>query len=205
MRVATQWGWCMSLLRVSFRRSLLVLAAAVLLLTFSFSSSSDTANAGPSIDVGDVWFCDAFQGLVCETTVPAGSLVTWNWVGFLPHNAVECGTNWNKGPLCTGGGGPDWASATQTSGSFARLFDTEGEFFYLCTVHSTLMRGKIIVSGQAVGGIAELPGLSSTSQLTADTGGDRSVLIAAIIAATLVSMAVVGSSWLMTRKLLGRS
>ena len=179
----------MSLLRVNVRKSLIVLATVGLLLTFSLSSGSGTANAGPSIDVGDIWFCDvSFQNGVCETTVPAGSLVTWTWVGFVPHNVVECGANFSKGLACTGGGGPDWASATQTLGTFARLFDTQGEFYYLCTVHPTTMRGKIVVSGAAVGGIAELPGLSSTSQLATDAGGDRSVLIGAIVAATLVSM-----------------
>ena len=191
----------MSLFRMSIRKSLIALAAAALLLMLSLSSGPDTANAGPSIDVGDVWFCDvSFQNGVCETTVPAGSLVTWTWVGFLPHNVVECGTNFSKGLSCTGGGGPDWASSTQTSGTFARVFDTQGEFFYLCTVHPITMRGKIIVSGAAVGGIAELPGLSSTSQLAADSGGDRSVLIGAIVAATLVSMTVGLTAWLALRR-----
>ena len=191
----------MSLLRVSVRKSLIVLAAAGFLLASSLSSGPDTANAGPSIDVGDVWFCDSsFQNDVCETVVPAGSLVTWTWVGFLPHNVVECGANFSKGLSCTGDGGPDWASATQTSGTFARSFDTEGQFFYLCTVHPLTMRGKITVSGTAVGGIAELPGLSSSTQLAADSGGDRSVLIGAIVAATLVSMAVAGTVWLTLRR-----
>ncbi len=191
----------MSLLRVSVRKSLIVLAAAGLLLAFSLSSGSDTANAGPSIDVGDIWFCDvSFQGGVCETTVPAGSLVSWTWVGFLPHNVVECGANFSKGLSCTGDGGPDWASATQTSGTFARSFDTEGEFYYLCTVHPVTMRGKITISGTAVGGIAELPGLSSTSQLASHAGGDRSVVIGAVVAAMSVSMAVAVTVWLTLRR-----
>ncbi len=118
----------------------------------------------------------------------------------MPHNVVECGANFSKGLACTGGGGPDWASSTQVSGTFARSFDTEGEFYYLCTVHPTTMRGKIVVSGAAVGGIAELPGLSSTSQQAADPGGDRSVLIGAIIAATLVSMTVAVTAWLTLRR-----
>ncbi len=191
----------MSLPWVTVRKSLIALGAAALLLTFSLSSGSDTANAGPSIDVGDIWFCDSsFQSGVCETVVPAGSLVTWTWVGFLPHNVVECGANFSKGPSCTGGGGPDWSSSTQVSGTFARSFDTEGQFFYLCTVHPLTMRGKITVSGTAVGGIAELPGLSSSSQLAADGGGDRSVLIGAIVAATLASMALAGTVWLTLRR-----
>ncbi len=191
----------MALLRVRVRRFLLVLAAAVFLLTFSLSSSSDSVHAGPSIDVGDIWFCDvSFQSGVCETVVPAGTLVSWTWVGVLPHNAVECGTNFSKGLTCSGDGGPDWASSTQTSGTFARSFDTEGQFFYICTIHPLTMRGKITVSGAAVGGIAELPGVSSANQLATDAGGGRSVLIAAIVAATLVSMAVVGAGWLALRR-----
>ena len=185
MRLATQWGWYMSFLRVSIRKSLMVLAAATLLLTLSLSSGSETANAGPSIDVGDNWFCDAsHQFGVCVTNVTIGALVTWTWVGGAPHNVVA----------------DDFSSATQTTGTFARSFDTPGEYFYLCTVHPAFMQGTIVVSGTAVGGIAELPGLSSSSQLDADAGGDRSVLIGAIVAATLVSMTVAVTVWLTFRR-----
>lgn len=179
-------GWIMSLFRVSLRKSFIVLGVALLLLTVSLSSSSDSAHAGPGIDVGDFWFCGpSFQGGVCGVTVPVGTLVTWTWVGIAPHNTV----------------GPGWASPIQTSGTFTRLFDTEGEFSYLCTVHPLTMNGTIIVSGAAVGGIAELPSLRSTSQLAADVGGDRSVLIGAIVAAALVvCTAVIGAGWLALRK-----
>ncbi len=175
----------MSFFRVNVRRSLIVLAAATLLLAFSFSSGSESAYAGPIISVGDEWFCDAsFEGDTCETMVPTGTLVTWSWVGSLPHNTV----------------GPDWASSIQTSGTFARTFNTQGEFSYICTVHPITMKGKIIVSDAAVGGIAELPVLNDTGQLSTEEEGDRAVLFGAIIAAVLVSTAVVGAGWLTLRR-----
>ena len=95
------------------------------LVLFSQPQAAEAADA--NVDVGDVWFCEmAFQGSSCDVFIEAGDTVTWTWVGGVPHNVVECGDNWIKGPTCTGDGGPDWSSALLTSGSFDRQFDTPG-------------------------------------------------------------------------------
>jgi plastocyanin len=169
----------------SVSRLFIVLGVALLLFTFSLSSSSDDAHAQTGINIGDQWFClPSFQFGVCETNITVGTEVTWTWVGAQLHNTVGSG----------------WASSIKTSGTFAHTFNTEGEFTYLCTVHPLTMNGKITVTGVAVGGIAELPG-SSTSQVAADAGRDRSIiLIGAGLATTLVIVSVASATWLTLRR-----
>ena len=64
------------------------------------------------------------------TTVARGTTVTWTWGGRVQHNVTfDDGT----------------ASATQTSGTFARAFSVAGTYPYHCTIHGTAMAGTVTV------------------------------------------------------------
>jgi len=69
-------------------------------------------------------------------TVNTGTTVTFSWMASGQHNVT-----W----LAAGGPPP---SATQSSGSYHRTFDTPGTYAYYCTIHGTPtsgMRGSIVV------------------------------------------------------------
>ena len=98
-----------------------------------------------AVDVSSNWFCSAsFEDGVCETTIEAGGSVDWNFVDGV-HNATECGDNWSKGSSCSGA---LWASdlAVIPPGSFSRVFDSPGTFFYRCTLHPDAMKGTVVVT-----------------------------------------------------------
>ncbi len=189
MKAFTAYGsW---LLRPAVLLSLIVFTFVL----FSQPQAAEAADTG--VDVGDVWFCESgFQGSSCDTFIEAGDTVTWNWVGFVPHNVVECGDNWNKGFSCTGA---DWTSAIQTSGSYNRQFDTPGVTYYLCTIHPTTMKGTVTVAS-AVGGIAELPSETAFAlQSPGSSSGGQQLLIA--LAAGGAAAAVGSALWYMRRRL----
>jgi plastocyanin len=76
------------------------------------------------VSVGDDFFSPA------ATTVTAGTTVTWTWKGSISHNVTfDDGT----------------ASATQSSGTFSRVFNTAGTYPYHCTIHGTAMSGSVTV------------------------------------------------------------
>ncbi len=60
--------------------------------------------------------------------IPAGTTVTWRWAGTEPHNVV----------------GDDFASPTQTGGTFTHTFAASGTYDYRCTLHF-FMRGEVVV------------------------------------------------------------
>lgn len=176
---------------------------SLIVFTFVLFSQPQAAEAADvPVDVGDIWFCDAgFQGGSCDTFIQPGDSVTWNWVGFLPHNVVECGPDWNKGLACTGGGGPDWASATQSSGSFNQPFNTSGVTYYLCTIHPLTMKGTITVAS-AVGGIAELPSATAFSIESPNSTSSGQQLLIALAAGGAAAVAALGGGlWYMRRRL----
>jgi len=97
------------------------------------------------VDVGSDWFCSvAFEDGVCETAIQAGDSVEWNFVDGV-HNALECGDNWSKGSSCSAA---EWTSgpAVFPGGTFSRVFDGAGTFFYRCTIHPVAMNGTVVVS-----------------------------------------------------------
>lgn len=162
------------------------------------------AEAAPdiAISVGDRWFCDAgFQGGVCDRKLVAGDAVIWTWVGGLPHSVTECGENRSKGLTCSGDGGPDWSSDTQSAGSFFRPFDTPGTYYYRCTVHPTFKRGTITVNPPAVGGVAELPEVAGISQSMPESSGANMVVVGSVVAGSLVAVVVLGgAAWFVRRR-----
>jgi plastocyanin len=57
-----------------------------------------------------------------------GQRVTWNWNGSNPHNVT----------------GPNFHSATKTSGSYRKRFRRVGRFKVVCTIHSGMdMRVRV--------------------------------------------------------------
>jgi plastocyanin len=73
-------------------------------------------------------------------SVPPNSTVTWQWnSGGVTHNVT-----FQDGP----------ASGDQSSGSFARTFQTPGTYPYLCTIHGAQgMTGTVTVTaGTSTGG-----------------------------------------------------
>ena len=177
-------------------------AVLVSLIVFSFvlfSQPQAAEAADANVDVGDIWFCQS--GGACNTFIEAGDTVTWDWVGFLPHNVVECGENWSKGPTCSLDGGPDWQSTIKTSGSFNIPFDTPGVTYYLCTVHGIAMSGTINVAS-VVGGIAELPSATAFAIGSPDSTSNGPQLLIAIAAFGAAAVAAFGSAlWYMRRRL----
>ena len=114
--------------------------ALVILAVASHADSSNTLAANTTVNVSNFWFCDSsYANGVCPTAIRVGDTVTWNWVSGT-HNTTSCpdGTFTN----CTG---QNWASPTQSSGTFAHQFNSTGTFYYLCTVHPSQMRGRIDV------------------------------------------------------------
>jgi plastocyanin len=114
--------------------------ALISLAVISHTDSNGAQAANVTVNVGNFWFCNSsFEIGVCPTTVQPGDTVTWNWVsGF--HNTTSCpdGTFTN----CTG---QNWASPSQSSGTFVHQFNSLGTFYYLCTIHPDAMRGRIDV------------------------------------------------------------
>lgn len=70
-------------------------------------------------------------------SVLVGGTVTWTWRGGNLHNVTFSGDG--------------TASATQTAGTFNRVFATAGTFRYNCTVHGQAMSGTITVVAQTAG------------------------------------------------------
>ena len=72
-----------------------------------------------------------------NVTIPAGTTVTWSWVGGF-HNVVPTGS-----PTFTASGSP--VSPPHT---FSQTFTTPGTYLYFCVVHGNAtagMRGTIVV------------------------------------------------------------
>jgi plastocyanin len=104
----------------------------VVALATALAACSDSA--GPSVQ-GDITVQDnSFSP--SAVTVDAGTTVTWEWTGNSPHNVTWVGP------------GAPAASATQTTGTYERLFDAAGTYDYYCTIHGTEtsgMRGSVTV------------------------------------------------------------
>ena len=126
------------LLAIAFAAGLALLAITAVSFDWQEGARAQTTSV---IEVGDLWFCDSsFQNGVCETTVNVGDTVEWQWVGSAAHTTTECAGDLDACPE------PHlWDSPVQTSGTFSFAFDSAGTFVYRCQIHTTAMRGQIIV------------------------------------------------------------
>lgn len=92
--------------------------------TGATGATGATGSTTTSIDVDDNSYSPS------STTVPAGSTITWTWIGGNQHSVTfSSGTN----------------SAVQSTGTFQRTFPTAGTFNYQCSVHGAAMSGSIKV------------------------------------------------------------
>ena len=98
------------------------------------------------IDVGDTWFCDAsFQNQSCQSLVEAGDTIVWDFGGAsLYHSATDCGASCNA-PTTT----PAFDSGIMLHGTYdlPTPFDASMEFLYQCQVHTSAMRGQLVIQG----------------------------------------------------------
>jgi plastocyanin len=115
-------------MRVSLRRSLpTVLSLGLGLGTLSCGDSTGPGS-GDVVQVQD----DSFNP--STKTITAGGAVTFQWTGAHQHNVT-----WVDQVT---------ASPTQSSGTYARNFNTPGSYEYYCSIHGTPtsgMRGSIVV------------------------------------------------------------
>jgi plastocyanin len=66
-------------------------------------------------------------------TISKGTRVRWTNAGSVSHTTTSNNGVWDSGVLATGA-------------TFGRVFRKAGTFKYHCTIHPTLMHGKIVVS-----------------------------------------------------------
>jgi plastocyanin len=75
------------------------------------------------------------------TTVPTGTTVTWTW--------DACSDDGYGGRTCVAHSivfdNEASASPTQSTGTFARRFESSGTFTYHCGVHGGAMTGQVVV------------------------------------------------------------
>jgi plastocyanin len=82
-------------------------------------------------------------------TIAAGSALTWNWTGTLPHSVRSIGT-----PTFT-------SSGTQTgAGTYSVTFNTPGTYKYNCIVHGDAMTGTIVVLAAPAASLNDVTGVS---------------------------------------------
>ena len=109
--------------------ALILAVAAVGAVAFAASMPAQ-AQQTTTVAVGDFWFCSsAFESEECVTTIDAGDTVVWDFSGA-PSTHTTTGA---------------WDSGNVNGGTFSFTFDEAGEFAYHCSIHPTLMLGRIVV------------------------------------------------------------
>lgn len=184
--------------------------AVVVLLSVDSEGRSGTAQASDgnvNVAVGSfffgttgsaAWDGTGDPGTFEETTIHVGDSVTWTpWSGTHTVTGCDPNTSWAD---CNGDA-PIGNSGSQSSGSWGPItFNTAGEYPYLCTLHPTLMRGKIVVQAASVGGIGDFPDVEEPAPASAASNGSSSFLYTALavgLAAAIVALA--GVAWYLRR------
>ncbi len=108
---------------------LALIPAGVAAVALPAAASEPHAEAARTkrVTVGDLFFKKS------SITIKSGSTVRWHWVGVAPHNVTV-----TRGPR-------KFHSKTKTSGSYSKKLRKRGTYRYICTVHPTQMKGKIVV------------------------------------------------------------
>ena|SRR2546428_679281 len=192
-------------------RSLILAAAGSCFLVLSvlaLISGSGARAATANIDVGNYYFCSsANSGGVCDTTVGVGDTVMWT-VSSGTHAIAECDSTFTT---CPPPGG--FSSGNLSTGqSFSRTFSTAGVFEYWCSIHTTLMEGRITVAAQptatATSTMTPTPGASPTAAtptpsptiapavvpITGGAPADGSPLVWGVLMALIGALLVGGAS-----------
>jgi plastocyanin len=98
----------------------------VLALAVAAVSPTTVGAATRTVRVGDNFFSPR------SITISKGSTVKWRWVGSVRHNVVATR-------------GARFRSGTKSSGTYSHTFRSRGTVRYVCTIHPSSMRGKIVV------------------------------------------------------------
>jgi plastocyanin len=85
------------------------------------------ASATKRVRVGDFFFRSR------SITIQRGDTVRWVWVGQAPHNVDAI-----SGPV-------NFGSRTKRDGAYRKRLNRRGTYRYLCTIHPTDMRGRVVV------------------------------------------------------------
>jgi len=115
---------------LSVRRSIATLALLGAATGLASCGSSTTSPSGQTIvQVKDNFFSPS------SVTISVGQTVEWQWAGTTNSHNVT----W----VVTSGAGN---SATQSSGTYSRTFDTTGTYDYYCSIHGqSVMSGTVVV------------------------------------------------------------
>jgi plastocyanin len=106
------------------------LATAAVALTALAACATATAAPQATVRVGDNFIRPA------EKTVSVGTRVSFRWIGAARHHIVK-----SKGP-----GGPIASPPTAKSGvNLAKTFGRTGTYRFLCRIHPSEMRLKLVV------------------------------------------------------------
>lgn len=130
------------------RRMIIVFGATFgisLAVGASFLLADDEARGQTtvSVDVGDRYFCNSsFMGGICETNISVGDTVTWAWVVASIHTVTSCDTGFVN---CTPAG-EFYSNILGNGATFSHTFNAAGSFDYRCDLHSTEMRGRVVVA-----------------------------------------------------------
>jgi plastocyanin len=128
---------------------------------FSLASGGSAQAATTQVDVGNYYFCVAADsGSVCETDITAGDTITWS-VSAGTHHVVQCTDN--TFTTCSGGFDGGVFSTGQT---FSHAFATAGTYFYQCAIHTSEMRGKLVVAAAATASPTAAPTAAATAAPT---------------------------------------
>ena len=105
-------------------------------------TDKEVNNPGTSVVSSAIAVNDNFYSIT-EKTIFVGKSVEWSWEGNIGHS-VTAGTSTN----------PDgsYDSGIISTGTFSRMFDTEGTYRYHCKVHGASMTGSIIVTAPSGSG-----------------------------------------------------
>jgi plastocyanin len=107
--------------------SVAALALAPAALPSAAADTEGEASATKRVRVGDNFFRKS------SIAIQRGDSVRWVWVGSLEHNVTV-----TRGPR-------RFSSATKSSGVYRKRLRARGTYRYVCTVHPSNMRGRVVV------------------------------------------------------------
>jgi plastocyanin len=103
------------------------IAFAAAVLPPAAADTSPAASATKRVRIGDNFFSRT------SLTIQRGDRVRWVWVGRAPHNVTV-----TTGPR-------EFRSTTKRDGAYSKRLRARGTYRYICTVHPSDMRAKVVV------------------------------------------------------------